>query len=67
MGRKTELMPLSLQSLDERLAEYKQNFEREMKEYMEKVTPEMIQEENKYRRMQRKKTTKRSSKYALLK
>lgn len=36
-----------------------------MKKYMEGITPEMIAEENKYRRTKRK-TGKRTSKYTLL-
>lgn len=53
-------------ALDERLVQHKEQFEKDMKEYMEKVTPEMIAEENRYRRMQKKKAPKRSRKYALL-
>lgn len=61
----TESIIHALQALDERLAEHKKQFEVELKEYMEGITPEMIAEENKYRRTKRK-TGKRTSKYTLL-
>lgn len=55
----------SCQALDERLAEHRRQSEIEMKEYLESITPEMIIEENKYRR-QKRKAGKRTPKYTLL-
>lgn len=51
------------QNLDRRVAEMRVQYEKDLAEYMSKVTPEMIQAENLYRRSQnRARPTKKKSK-----
>ena len=49
------------QQWEQKLSEHKAQWEKDMQDYMSKVTPQMIEAENEYRRAQRKTSKKKQN------